>query len=245
MKLLFCLILCCIFYANNLFAQKEERYERDQTQEQQEYQNEFSYGLNWNTNASFLGGINLKYGWQRKNIQNQYHFISLEIVSVVHPRELSAGTYIRQKAASFFVFRPSFGREIILFNKAQEEGVQISWMNAAGLSLGYLKPYYVLYQTIPGDPYSVVNIRYTEKLNEGNIVGSGGYFNGFNEMVNYTGVHYKTSINFEYGKFRSSVAGVEIGVMFELMPKEIVLIYKAENSQFFTSLFVNLYLGMR
>jgi hypothetical protein len=255
------LIFFLIHFA--LFAQKEERYEKEDNQEQQEYDKEFTYGLNWNTNGSFLGGINLKFAWQLKQKQTQYHFVGLEIVGVVHPRELSRSgplqSYVMEKMGTLYVIRPHFGREIVIFNKAEEEGVQISWMNAIGLSLGYLKPYYVALgriedviengqvvgQTIASyreAPYrnGVVNTNIQEE-----ILGSAGFFKGFDEMGNYTGFHVKTSLNFEYGKFKNSVAGVEIGALFELMPKKIMLINNAENRQFFSSLFVNIYYGIR
>ena len=241
-----------IFYSVNIsLAQRPERYESEENQEQQDYDREFTYGVNWNTFGGIIGGIDFKYAWQHKKDQLQYHLIGLQIVNVVHPKEVSqispvSGlSFTVDKQSYFFVFRPHYGREMIIFRKAEEEGVQISLIGAAGPSLGYLKPYYVYYNVPGSSPNDYVEIPYTKGMEIGNVYGSGSFFNGFGDMTANLGVHTKASINFEYGQFSGSVAGIEAGVMAELYSRKIIIIPSAVNRNFFLSLFLTAYFGIR
>ena len=248
---------CLFFLCQIAFSQKrEERYESEEAQEQQEYDKEFTYGLNWNTNGGIIGGISLKFAWQSKVMQTHYNQIGFEIVSVVHPKEIAVGSsktgssYIYGKEAGLYVVRANFGREIIIFNKAQEEGVQVSLILAGGPSLGYKKPYFI-YFSPSGKDEDVMTVPYKAHLDENNIYGAAGILTGFDQMTCHFGTHVKTSLNFEFGKFRSNVTGVELGIMYEAYLKEmingdkLVLVSKSENRSWYTSLFLTLYLGFR
>ncbi len=248
-----------IFISCSLWAQtlKQEKYEPEDAQEQQEYDKEFTYGINWNTNGGIIGGINLKYAWQTKANQLIYNLLGLEIVHVVHPKESAvasssrfASAYVYGKATNMFVFRPHIGREWLIFKKAEEEGIQVSAILTGGLSLAYLKPYYVVYGDTTTENGEEILVFKTEKfeykkIDSRNIYGAGSFLLGFDEMKSYLGTHVKASLNFEYGKFQSSVAGVEIGTMLEYFPSKPVIIPEAYNPNFFPSLFINLYFGIR
>ncbi|MDX2196183.1 MAG: hypothetical protein NW207_07180 [Cytophagales bacterium] len=241
------------------YAQKPERYEADDNQEQQEYDKEFTYGLNWNTNAGILGGVNIKFAIQTKKSQLRYNILSWEFVNIEHPKEFGAITaqplkidngYYRYapqewsigQESYFFVMRLNAGKEIVIFRKSPDEGVQVSWINAAGPSWGIKKPYYV---RKVDENYDLIAVPYSPNFSDADVYGSDSFFKGWGETINYLGFHAKTSLNFEFGHYRNSVSGLEVGVMLEQFPKKIVMLPKTVNNSFFTSIFFNLYIGIR
>lgn len=248
MKHLLALVGLLLCLGQALYAQKVERYESEDNQELQEYDKEFTYGINLNNQGGIIGGIHAKFGWQRKKEQTQYHFISTDLVSLRHDKELLAtifllgNSYRYNKKYHVGVGRVTFGREILVFPKAQEEGVQITWLLGAGPSLALLKPYYVLY----GDSDTTATPQpFDESMEDGKIWGAGGFFRGFNKSYSELGMHMKTSLNFEYGQFKSSVTGIEVGVLLEQFSKPLVIVARTENHSFFPTFFVNLYFGFR
>jgi len=256
LKQILFVLLIFNFYISVAQNIKQEKYEPDDAQEQQTYDREFTYGINWNTYGGIVGGINLKYAWQTTSNQLIYNLIGLEIVHVVHPKErltspssTFGSAYILNKSANMFVIRPHIGREWVIFKKAEEEGIQVSCLVAGGPSLAYLKPYYVIYETEIKEGNTVVGYNYEsakfQESNEKLVAGAGSIFAGFDQMKALLGIHAKASLNFEYGRFQSSVAGVEIGAMFEYFPSKPILLPQAQNPNFFPSLFLNLYFGIR
>ncbi|MFN0048387.1 MAG: hypothetical protein ACKVOU_04615 [Cytophagales bacterium] len=256
--------ICCIFYLafSISFAQtiKQDKFESEDAQEQQEYEKEFTYGINWNTNGGIVGGVDFKFAWQTKSNQLIYNLIGIEIGHVVHPKERPwaganrfGSSYILGKSTNMFVVRPHIGREWVIFKKAEEEGIQVSGILAAGPSLAYLKPYYVTYQTeypevIDGTTttsYNFETLPFDPSIKDKEIAGGASILRGFDEMKAYLGVHAKASLNFEYGKSGGSVGGIEVGTMFEQFGSKIIIIPEAQNQSFYASLFINLYFGIR
>jgi hypothetical protein len=252
-KLHFNYLTILIFFLSlsNIHAQllvAPEKFEKEVNQELQDYDREFTYGINWNSNGALIGGVQFKYGFQHLNYQNQYHTIGLEIVGVKHPKERSVAddstgsTYVFGKQYQLYVIRVNYGREFIIFGKAEEEGIQVSLIGAIGPSLGLQKPYYV---------YEGDNVRnatpkpYRPDMSFNRIYGSPGFYYGLGEMIPNLGVHIKTAINFEYGSLKSNVAGIETGMMIDFYTKKIVIIPRAENRSIFPSFFFTLYFGFR
>jgi hypothetical protein len=181
-----------------------------------------------------------------------YQFGGLEIVEVKHPKEdryfnpLSGESFVAGKQNYFFVVRPHYGRELVLFRKAAESGVQVNALAAVGPSLGLLVPYYIDYnyggqgtdiRTEQYDPNKHVDREY--------ILGSDNVFRGFGETKLQPGVHLKAGLSFEYGRYRESIAGIEVGFMIERFAKTPIIIPDAENHKTFTSVYLNLFYGTR
>ncbi|MEO1254425.1 MAG: hypothetical protein AAFY41_06005 [Bacteroidota bacterium] len=70
-------------------------------------------------------------------------------------------------------------------------------------------------------------------------------FQGLGESEFAPGAHLKGSVFFEFGTYRSNVAGVEAGVMAEAFTKEIELVPTQPNKSLFTSVFFTLFWGTR
>ncbi|MES2734100.1 MAG: hypothetical protein V4714_20300 [Bacteroidota bacterium] len=241
-KIIFCLF-GFTFLTSAAFAQADE--------EDDNYNSEFAYGINLNTNGGLIGGFMLKNS--RKINGNMYHYFFLEIVNVKHPKEVRYPTYQNSTLTDFkqnfmFVVRPQYGRELVLFRKAPEQGVQINAILAAGPSFGLLKPYYIQYNSGQQGQSLSVSAPYTNQIrNHYRIEGAGSFFDGFDQMSVKLGANLKAAVSFELGTFRNSVTGFEVGILTEAFTQKMVIMDPATvpGQQFFTSAYINIFFGSR
>ena len=217
------------------------------------YNREISYGVNFNTNAGIVGGVMIKSA--RYLNRNWSQFYALEAVEVKHPKEnpyysgLTGRRFIAGKSNYFYVLRPEYGREYVFFRKAPESGVQVNGILAGGPSIGLLVPYYVIYDYAPNSNPNDINYR-TERFDPlkhdyESIRGNANFLTGIGETRINPGLHIKTGLSFEYGRYREDVTGVEVGFLVEAYPKKIILIPQASNTAVFTSAYLTLYYGRR
>ena len=219
-----------------------------QESDDDEYQTEFLYGINFNTNAGLIGGLVFRYSVVMNPKMRQT--FGLEIVNVKNPKELrissgaNGNSYVSGKSNYLFSVRPQYGREILLFQKAPDEGVRISAVGAVGPSIGVIKPYFIAYQYGNGD---IRVEQYDPAIHGGSaggqnsgIVGSSGWtrFDGTQLAV---GIHAKVGLGFELGGFRSSATGFEVGYLTEAFSRKIVIMPLTQNRSVFHSVYLNIY----
>lgn len=223
-----------------------------QSKEEESFENELSYGLNMNSNGGLIGGAFVRSAFTMDH--NMLQFGALEVVEVKHPREQrfysgeTGDSFIRGKQNYLFVVRPQYGRELVLFRKAAESGVQVNAIGAVGPSLGFLVPYYVRYNYGQlGSPNDVRTEHYDPRTHTSieRIQGSGGVFTGLGEANLNIGAHLKGGLSFEYGRYSESIAGIEVGVLVELYTKKLIIIPESKNNNRFTSVYLNIYYGRR
>jgi hypothetical protein len=213
------------------------------------YSEEFTYGINFNTNAGLIGGFDFK--WAKAKGSKQYHCFGFGFVNVKNPKEYrfpndaTGNTFLAYKTNYLFVLRPFYGREFVLFRKAAEEGVHINAIFSGGPSIGMLKPYYVLYLENTANPNTALSIPYSEELNLNQIYGVGNFTDGLNETKISLGLHTKASLAFEFGQIKNSVVGLETGFVLEKFSKEQKIMAFTANKSFYTSAFITLYYGRK
>lgn len=208
-----------------------------------DYTTEITWGINKNTNGGLIGGVVFKLSKQRKD--NIFTVYGVEVMNIKHPKEYrytsatSGTSFVWGKQNFLYSIRGQYGREVLLFRKAPQQGVQISGLVAGGPTLGIIAPYYILYNGnyVPFDS--------DEHRNVASIQGSGKLFQGLGESKVVPGVNARMGVSFEFGAFKNNVAGVEIGASFEAFPQEIVLIPTQDNSAVFTALYFSMYWGTR
>lgn len=213
------------------------------TDEEEDFQTEFMYGINFNTNGGLIGGLVFRYSTAIDPNTNQT--FGLEIVNVKHPQEIktqsatNGNNYVLGKSNYLFSIRPQYGRERILFRKAPEEGVRITAIGAVGPSIGIIKPYYIAIQTGAGDTRIEQYDPFIHN-NSNDIIGAAGFarFKGTQIGV---GLHAKLGLGFEIGGFRSSATGFEVGALVEAFAKKVVIVPLAENRSVFTSVYLNVF----
>lgn len=215
--------------------------------ENYDFEKEYVLGVNKNTNSGLIGGVILKVGTRIDDAK--LNFWAIEFSNVKNPKEVRYSTvlgnsYVYGKSNHLYAIRPQIGRELILFRKAPNQGVQVSVLGAAGPSLGIVAPYMIRYSinrienvTEQYDP-----IRHPSRYN---ILGTGSLLEGIGQSNIAIGAHAKAAVSFEFGVFKSNVTGLELGYLLEGFTKEIPLIPTAENNQIFQSAYLTLYFGFR
>ncbi|MFD2033169.1 hypothetical protein ACFSKL_00120 [Belliella marina] len=212
-----------------------------------EYDREVFFGLNKNTNGGLIGGASMKFGFRIDD--TNFQFFGIDLANVKNPKEVRYNTilgnsYIFGKSNYLYSIRPYYGREVIFFNKAPQQGVQISALAAIGPSIGLIAPYYVEYAL---NNVESVREQYNPEVHQsrGNFLGPGRIFEGLGESEIAFGGNAKAALFFEFGSFRSSVIGLELGYQLEGFTKEIELMPTTENRQFYQSAYFTLYYGFR
>lgn len=212
-----------------------------------EYDKEYLFGLNKNTNGGLIGGIAFKMGTRIDD--SQFAFWGVELSNVKNQKEARYNTvlgnsYIFGKSNYLYAIRPHYGREIILFKKAPNQGVQVSALAAAGPTFGLIAPYFIEYAL---NRVETVVEQYDPEKHQSrfNILGTGRLFQGIGQSQLAIGAMAKAALHFEFGVFRSSVTGLELGYMVEGYNKEIPLIPTTENAQFFQSAYFTFFYGFR
>ena len=237
---IFSLSLILIVSVSGLHAQTLDSYE---------YQSEFTWGINKNTFGGLIGGFFFKKA--RKLNDKTLETYGLEIVNVKHPQEIrkTSGTgnfFINGKSNYLYAFRFQYGRDLILFKKAPQQGVEIKGVFALGASLGIQAPYYVEYSPRSGSgPDSRTYFAQFDPNNPDDILGTGRLFQGLGESKIKLGGNLKVAMNFELGTTKSSVTGFEAGFLLDAYTSEVILIPTAYNYSVFPTLFIAIFYGSR
>ncbi len=212
-------------------------------EEDYEYTKEFIWGINKNTNSGLIGGFVFK--WSKNVGKDLYRTIGFEMVNVKHPKEQR---YVSPQTGTSFIFgkqnflyaiRGQVGLEKVVFKKAPQQGVQIHLTAAAGPTIGIVAPYMVVSEGRSRRYDPIVH------TSPNAIQGSGRLFEGLCLGHLTPGANAKTSTIFEFGTFRKSVAGIEVGVMAEVYTQKIILVPTQKNRALFTSAFFTLFWGSR
>lgn len=212
-----------------------------------EYDSEILFGINKNTNGGLIGGFSMKLGYRID--ETKFQFFGLDLANVKNPKEVRytsilGNSFIFGKSNYLYSIRPYYGRELILFKKAPQQGVQVSLLGAIGPSLGIIAPYYIEYAV---SRVQTVRMQYDPEVNQSrfNILGPGRVFEGLGQSEMAFGLNAKAAVNFEFGVFKSNVTAVELGYQFEGFNREIVLMPTTENRQLFQSVYFTFFYGLR
>lgn len=212
-----------------------------------EYDREYLLGINKNTNGGMIGGVALKVGTRLDD--SQFAFFGLEFANVKHPKEVRYSTvtgnnYIFGKSNYLYAIRPHYGREVILFKKAPNQGVQVSALAAVGPSIGLVAPYFIEYAL---NRVETVVEQYDPAVHQSrfNILGTGRLLEGVGKSDLALGGMAKAALYFEFGVFKSNATGLEVGYQVEGFQKKIPLILREQNRQFFQSAYFTLFFGFR
>ena len=153
-------------------------------------------------------------------------------------------TYIYGKINNFYAVKLGWGYRKMLAGKPDPGSVSIHWVNAGGVSIGILKPYYI--NTL-SDPSA---IRYADPnksdfLDQNNIEGSAGFSKGLNQITVVPGFHFKSALHFDFSTNRKNVIGVETGFNIEYYTTQVQLMATQSPTSYFLDLFIAAQFGRR
>jgi hypothetical protein len=209
-----------------------------------DYTSESIWGINKNSASGLIGGFMFRFSRSVK--PNHYRTIGFEFINVKHPAESrvvsrTGNYFIVGKTNNLFAIRGQYGRDIILFKKAPQQGVQITATGSIGPSIGLEAPYYVeLNQSIKA-PYDPSNPAHSVD----NITGSGFIFQGLFQSNLVIGMNVRAGLSFEFGTFKSNVSGFEIGMLFDAYARKINMVPEADNYAVWPTVYITLFYGSR
>ena len=211
-----------------------------------------AWGATINTNSGVLGGFVYRSSKSIGNwgIHPVRRYFAIEAINLKHPKEKTDNQFSRviyNKINYFFIIRPEYGREVMLFPKSGEEGIGTSAIFAVGPSIGIEKPYYIKYQPNQGNGNDVQTVPFDPAIHTdfSKIVGTGSFFQGLFSSNIVPGIHVKVAINLDVNTFGKSLTGFEIGWTGEFFTRSPDIVAFAENKQFYTSAYFTLYFGSK
>ena len=152
----------------------------------------------------------------------------------------------------FYQIKPGFGQQRLIGAKANKNGISVHWTYSGGVSLGLLRPYYVRAFFIDGNNQIADQlIKFNEKnvdtfnITNGYLLEGTGLKYGWNEMKIVPGLHSKTSLRFDYGRFNEMVSAIEVGLNVEYYFNDIEVLARNQPQKFFFNAFVAILLGRR
>lgn len=219
-----------------------------------DYSSEFIWGVNKNTAGGLIGG----FVFRKSHRLNDRLFESygLELMNVKHPlesqvRTVTGNTVIFGKTNYLYAIRLQYGRELVLFKKAPQQGVEIKLNTAIGPSIGLQAPYYIEYVRDGGlnsfrEQYDPNKHRLNCPPSADNcIIGTGFLFQGIQESDLKIGANAKASLSFELGTSKNNVTGFEAGFLLDAYASDITLIPTADNKNVYPTAFITLFYGSR
>jgi hypothetical protein len=237
---IYLLISCLSGLGTVLFAQTQDSYE---------YNSEFTWGINKNSYGGLIGGFVFKKG--RRIDKKIFETFGLELMNVKNPHEVrtqspSSGNYfIYGKSNYLYAVRLQYGRDIILFTKGPQQGVEVKAVFAVGPSIGVVCPYYVQVDPTGGQGFYTYNAPYTPDISYGEIQGTGTLFEGLGQSSIQLGGNFKAAMNFELGTAKSQVTGFEAGFLLDAYTNTVVLMPAAQNYALYPTVFLTLFYGSR
>jgi hypothetical protein len=223
-----------------------------QTKDSYDYNSEFTWGINKNTSGGLIGGLTFKKA--RKLNDRLLETFGLEIMNVKHPQEVrryasTGNPFIFGKSNYLYALRLQYGRDLILFKKAPQQGVEIKLVTAIGPSIGIVAPYYIQRASDGGNgTFDTVNEQYDpNNPNDAydNILGTGNLFEGLFDSKIQLGGNAKTGLNFELGTAKNQVTGFEVGFLVDAYFNKIILMPSTYNKAVFPTLYFTLFYGTR
>jgi hypothetical protein len=214
---------------------------------------EMSVGFRLNSNGwsgyADLGHAKTK-DMKHIDMFHNVRFWQLEVTEKKDPHEYKStssngsgtNTYIYGKINNFYGVKLGRGYRTLLAGKPDPGCVSIHWVNAGGVSVGLIKPYYL--NVYPN------TIKYTEGtqsdfLNQGIIEGSAGFGKGLNEVKIDPGFHLKSALHFDFSANRKNVIAIEAGMNFEYYSTAVQLMANQSAVPYFFDIFAAVQFGRR
>ncbi len=230
------LLVSSILLAKGSFAQTQDSYD---------YNSEFTWGINKNSSGGFIGGFTFKSS--RRISKTLFETFGVELMNVKNPHEVrvqsvnSGNYFIYGKTHYLYAIRLQYGRDMVLFTKGPQQGVEVKAVTAIGPSIGIVAPYYV---EITDSTFYSSRVPYTSQQYS-RIVGTGSLFQGLGDSKIQMGANFKIALNFEFGNGKNNVQGFEAGFLLDAYFKKVPLMAHTENYSVYPTVFLTLFFGSR
>lgn len=222
-------------------AEKKQRINAIIKQEEEgniTFRKQSVFGLQLRTN-----GYGAFYEMGRRKSARMANIYTAEITEIKNRKEEKIGgaenffsnSYVYGKINNFYQFKLGYGQQYILGQKGNKNGVAIIASLQGGLTLGFLKPYYLDVVDSTGQSKSITYEQDSVTfLDRGSIIGGGGFTKGWSNVKLKPGIFLKAGLRFDFGRYNESVQALEIGMSVEAYAQEIpMIVYNDPQRLFF------------
>jgi hypothetical protein len=246
--------LCLILCAALLHAQDAKGFKIKATDLQDyQYKKEWTGGLRVQSNGVT---IYTEYGWIKDIFKTR--LLQLEYTYVIDYRLKRQRSQAENGRGYFFGLQNrfhsihlSYGVKRTIADKANRNGVRLSFIAFGGFSLGLLKPYYVnILKSRDGVVEVTEPVRYNGSndsvfLNKDKIWEAAPTRYGLNQIEPVPGVHGKFGLNFDFGRKDEFVKALEAGIMLDLYYKRLNIMANDHNRFYQIAFYLSFHLGKR
>lgn len=163
---------------------------------------------------------------------------------------LVGNPYVFGKQNNFYYLKAGLGQQLLIGGKGNKNGVAVSAVYGGGISMGYLKPYYL---NVQDDEGADINVKYvggdsTTKsyfLDPNRINGATGFTKGFAEGKFVPGAFAKVALRFDYGRFNEFLSAFEVGLNGEFYTKTMPIMINNPEKRFFLNGYIAIEFGSR
>ncbi len=156
--------------------------------------------------------------------------------------------FVYGKLNYFYPISLGYGQQYIFGQKGNKNGVSVSGVYNAGLSVGLLRPYYIDVNQSGVER----RIKYTQQDSaaflggDGTILGGTGFFGkGWGEMKVKPGVFGKAALRFDYGRFNERVSALEVGMSLDYYFSKVPIMFANKERQMFFQGYLAIVFGNR
>ncbi len=198
------------------------------------YDREYTVGLSGHSKGYTINGRYLKYtdGYTKRGFE-------LDLAKLRHPKEVRSPAFSQNsrgfvfgRTNSFYTIRAGYIQEKILFDKTDQGTVSISLITSGGLSLGLLKPVYLVgFKQDEQGSQVPANIRYNRLgLESSNFGGEANWFTGILETKLRPGIYGKVGTAFDYDFLDDKVTSLETGIIYDFFFADVPIFLESNGS---------------
>lgn len=204
------------------------------------YHKQSIFGIQLRTN-----GYGAFYEMGRMKTNRKTNIYRIDIAEIKNAKEeklfgenfIFGNPFIYAKRNYFYPVTIGFGQQYIFGQKGNRNGVAVTGLYNAGISLGLLRPYYIRVD----DPNfgGERDIKYTVEdsalfVDRSSVISGGGFGKGWGEIKLKPGAFAKVGLRFDYGRYNESVTALEIGMSVDAYASKVpIMLFQKERQLFF------------
>ncbi|MGB1017802.1 MAG: hypothetical protein ACPGVH_01925 [Chitinophagales bacterium] len=256
-KYLYILLFCICSVSG--FAQKKNNKTFNAEGDNAIYTKEWGLGLRFHTNgySAFFEHVWIRDIKRRKLIQANFFIYSdfrerkIETIYNTDPKSFK---YYYGKVNNFYALTLLYGNRRVIANKSETSGVKLSLSYMGGISLGFLKPYYLRFVEQDAFGFQFTDEGYTEENREAflndnpttsKVFGAGSFGKGFNKIQFLPGLQAKVGLNFDFARKSNLVTSLEVGTQIDVFYKKVKTYITRNNKPYILNIYLSMQIGKR
>ena len=214
------------------------------------YQKQSIFGIQLRTN-----GYGAFYELGRMKTNHKTNIYRIDITEIKNSKEekllggsfIFGNPYVYGKINNFYPVTLGFGQQIIFGQKGNKNGVAVTGLYNAGLSIGLLRPYYLNVDD-PSEGERAIKYSGADTnlfLDQSIIISGGGFGKGWSELKVKPGAFAKVAMRFDFGRYNESVQALEIGMSMEAYASKIQIMALQKDKRMFFQGYIAFLFGRR